>query len=65
MEALPGGLGAQIYAQGTLAPLERIATAPAPADASQDEDADEDDPDNPSGADDEGEKRFPKSSRAA
>jgi HK97 family phage portal protein len=65
MEALPDGLGGQIYAQATLAPLERIATAPAPADTSQDDSEDEDDPDNPTGTTDEGKKSVPKSSRAA
>lgn len=64
MEPLPNHLGEQIYAQGTLAPLERIATAPAPADAPKDVVEDDNDLDTPTGDDFEGKKSVPKPSRA-
>lgn len=62
MKPLPDGLGAQIYAQGTLAPLERIAAAPEPVDTPEDDSENDDDPDDPTSTDSEGKKSVPKSS---
>lgn len=57
MPALPGGLGARIYAQASLAPLDRIATVPEPAEKPVD---DTDDDDKPSSTGKEGKKSYPK-----
>ncbi|MDI9934700.1 phage portal protein [Rhodococcus sp. IEGM 1351] len=63
MDALPDGLGAQIYAQGTLSPLSTIANATEPDTTSQDAKTTGDDPEKTDETTKEGKKSFPKPRR--